>query len=120
MSPRTMLDLNPALAMGKPNFQPRFPTQLAATTTMTPNTMTMPSTTVAPPLVPSCIPVTLATGAVTPTTATAVGAAAAAASATLPAVPSIAVSTTASLGKDSGTTINTSTTTLEASKKAFL
>ncbi|XP_030243456.1 potassium voltage-gated channel protein Shaw isoform X2 [Drosophila navojoa] len=102
MSPRTMLDLNPALAMGKPTFQPRFPTQLAAT----------------PPMAPT-IPVTLAANI----TATAAGAAAAAASGTLPAVPSIAVSTTASIGKDStatGTTTTTSTTTLEASKKAFL
>ncbi|XP_023174165.2 potassium voltage-gated channel protein Shaw isoform X2 [Drosophila hydei] len=102
MSPRTMLDLNPALAMGKPTFQPRFPTQLAAT----------------PPSAP-IIPVTLAANV----TATAAGAAAAAASGTLPAVPSIAVSTTASMGKDStatGTTTTTTTTTLEASKKAFL
>ncbi|XP_017857309.1 PREDICTED: potassium voltage-gated channel protein Shaw isoform X2 [Drosophila arizonae] len=102
MSPRTMLDLNPALAMGKPTFQPRFPTQSAAT----------------PPMAPT-IPVTLAANI----TATAAGAAAAAASGTLPAVPSIAVSTTASIGKDStatGTTTTTSTTTLEASKKAFL
>ncbi|KRG03312.1 potassium voltage-gated channel protein Shaw isoform X2 [Drosophila mojavensis] len=102
MSPRTMLDLNPALAMGKPTFQPRFPTQLAAT-----------------PAMASTVPVTLAANI----TATAAGVAAAAASGTLPAVPSIAVSTTASIGKDStatGTTTTTSTTTLEASKKAFL
>ncbi|KAH8412056.1 hypothetical protein KR222_007939 [Zaprionus bogoriensis] len=123
MSPRTMLDLNPALAMGKPTFQPRFPTQLAGTNTGISGipASTMPAA-VPSPLVTSSLPVTLATVAAA-ATATAAGAAAAAASGTLPAVPSIAVSTTASLGKDStgtGITTTTSTTTLEASKKAFL
>lgn len=50
MSPRTMLDLNPALAMGKPNFQPRFPTPLAATPPVVSAGETAP--TVAPPVVP--------------------------------------------------------------------
>ncbi|XP_034474340.1 potassium voltage-gated channel protein Shaw isoform X3 [Drosophila innubila] len=116
MSPRTMLDLNPALAMGKPTFQPRFPTQLAASNIT--NTINTTS-----PLAPT-IPVTLAAAATAIATATAT---AAATSGTLSAVPSIAVSsiavsTTASLGKDctgTGTTTTTSTT-LEATKKAFL
>ncbi|KAH8377749.1 hypothetical protein KR093_006968 [Drosophila rubida] len=118
MSPRTMLDLNPALAMGKPTFQPRFPTQLAATSISTTTTITTTSnnntSTIATTTAP--LPPTLA--------ATAAGAAAAAASGTLPAVPSIAVTSAVSLGKDStvsqsGTTTTTSTA-LEGTKKAFL
>ncbi|XP_017075715.2 LOW QUALITY PROTEIN: potassium voltage-gated channel protein Shaw [Drosophila eugracilis] len=95
MSPRTMLDLNPALAMGKPTFQPRIPTPLAAT----------------PP--PSSGGVTTSgTGTTGTVTATAPPA-------PPTSVPSIAVSTTASVGKDSG--ISTTTTTAQdTSKKAFL
>ncbi|XP_026835003.1 potassium voltage-gated channel protein Shaw isoform X3 [Drosophila erecta] len=98
MSPRTMLDLNPALAMGKPSFQPRIPTPLAATPP--------PPVSSAGGLTASGIGATGATGAT---------------SAPQPAAPppSIAVSTTASVGKDLG--ISTTTTTAqETSKKAFL
>ncbi|XP_032579441.1 potassium voltage-gated channel protein Shaw isoform X1 [Drosophila sechellia] len=99
MSPRTMLDLNPALAMGKPTFQPRIPTPLAATPP--------PPVSSAGGLTASGIGATSATGAT---------------SAPQPAaapLPSIAVSTTASVGKDLG--ISTTTTTAqETSKKAFL
>ncbi|XP_023031758.1 potassium voltage-gated channel protein Shaw isoform X2 [Drosophila willistoni] len=110
MSPRTMLDLNPALAMGKPTFQPRFPTHLAATPQP---------------------PATMGGGTVAGAGAAAAAAAAAAAvtavttsASVIPppcppvTVPSIAVSTTASLGKDNGSA--TTSTTLESSKKAFL
>ncbi|XP_030383977.1 potassium voltage-gated channel protein Shaw isoform X2 [Scaptodrosophila lebanonensis] len=106
MSPRTMLDLNPALAMGKPTFQPRFPTQLAATPPPPPppsSSLTAAATT------------TIATAATTTTT---VAAATTTAAITL---PSIAVSTTASLSKDKEiTTTTTTSTALEANKKAFL
>eukprot|EP00099_Drosophila_melanogaster_P024520 NP_722937.2 shaker cognate w, isoform B [Drosophila melanogaster] len=98
MSPRTMLDLNPALAMGKPTFQPRIPTPLAATPP--------PPVSSAGGMTASGIGTTSATGAT---------------SAPQPAtpLPSIAVSTTASVGKDLG--ISTTTTTAqETSKKAFL
>ncbi|XP_043861812.1 potassium voltage-gated channel protein Shaw isoform X1 [Drosophila santomea] len=98
MSPRTMLDLNPALAMGKPTFQPRIPTPLAATPP--------PPASSAGGLTASGIGASGATGAT---------------SAPQPAAPppSIAVSTTASVGKDLG--ISTTTTTAqETSKKAFL
>ncbi|XP_016976418.1 potassium voltage-gated channel protein Shaw isoform X3 [Drosophila rhopaloa] len=90
MSPRTMLDLNPALAMGKPSFQPRVPTPLAAT----PPASGTSTTTAAPPPPPAAPPSMV--------------------------VPSIAVSTTASVGKDSGISTTTTTTTQETSKKAFL
>ncbi|XP_034125505.1 potassium voltage-gated channel protein Shaw isoform X2 [Drosophila guanche] len=105
MSPRTMLDLNPALAMGKPSFQPRFPTQLTAT--------------------PSPLASTIGShgGA-----ATAAGVGASTTTIVAPIVPpTIAVSTTASVGKDSGISTTTTTATatagninLETSKKAFL
>ncbi|ALC38868.1 Shaw [Drosophila busckii] len=110
MSPRTMLDLNPALAMGKPTFQPRFPTQLAATgNTMGAAAATATTTAATAPIVPATVAAAAAATVVTAATA-----------ATLPAVPSIAV--TASLGKDfSTTTTSTTTTTLDnSSKKAFL
>ncbi|XP_017110655.1 potassium voltage-gated channel protein Shaw isoform X3 [Drosophila elegans] len=99
MSPRTMLDLNPALAMGKPSFQPRIPTPLAATPPPPPSSGGLATSTTAAGAPPPAI-------------------------STPPAnvvVPSIAVSTTASVGKDSG--ISTTTTTnaaQETSKKAFL
>ncbi|XP_052853617.1 potassium voltage-gated channel protein Shaw isoform X2 [Drosophila gunungcola] len=99
MSPRTMLDLNPALAMGKPSFQPRIPTPLAATPPPPPSSGGLVATTNgagAPPPATSAPPANVV-------------------------VPSIAVSTTASVGKDSG--ISTTTTTnaaQETSKKAFL
>ncbi|XP_017007162.1 potassium voltage-gated channel protein Shaw isoform X2 [Drosophila takahashii] len=98
MSPRTMLDLNPALAMGKPSFQPRIPTPLAATPP--------------PPPPPSSGPISGSGGVTIEGTGTT--------KAPLqPAPPTIAVSTTASVGKDSG--ISTTTTTAqETSKKAFL
>ncbi|XP_017047650.1 potassium voltage-gated channel protein Shaw isoform X1 [Drosophila ficusphila] len=96
MSPRTMLDLNPALAMGKPSFQPRVPTPLAATP-----------------------PPSLEVGS-----AGATGATSTAAPPPPAAPPSIAVSTTASVGKDSGVATTTTTTSAhqqsEISKKAFL
>ncbi|KMY87966.1 potassium voltage-gated channel protein Shaw isoform X2 [Drosophila simulans] len=99
MSPRTMLDLNPALAMGKPTFQPRIPTPLAATP---------------PPPVSSAGGLTASGIGATPAT----GATSAPQPAAAP-LPSIAVSTTASVGKDLG--ISTTTTTAqETRKKAFL
>ncbi|KAH8353698.1 hypothetical protein KR084_012767 [Drosophila pseudotakahashii] len=101
MSPRTMLDLNPALAMGKPSFQPRIPTPLAATPPQPP---------------PSSGPISGSGGV---TTCGTIGGTGTTTAALQPAPPTIAVSTTASVGKDSG--ISTTTTTAqEASKKAFL
>ncbi|XP_043662538.1 potassium voltage-gated channel protein Shaw isoform X1 [Drosophila teissieri] len=101
MSPRTMLDLNPALAMGKPTFQPRIPTPLAATPP--------PPASSAGGLSASGIGASGATGATGATSAPQAAA----------PTPSIAVSTTASVGKDLG--ISTTTTTAqETSKKAFL
>ncbi|XP_039226466.1 potassium voltage-gated channel protein Shaw isoform X3 [Drosophila yakuba] len=98
MSPRTMLDLNPALAMGKPTFQPRIPTPLAATPP--------PPASSAGGLTASGIGASGTTGATSAPQAAA-------------PPPSIAVSTTASVGKDLG--ISTTTTTAqETSKKAFL
>ncbi|XP_043950134.1 potassium voltage-gated channel protein Shaw isoform X2 [Drosophila biarmipes] len=101
MSPRTMLDLNPALAMGKPSFQPRIPTPLAATPPPPPSTGS-------------------GTGSVGLTTSGTIGAGGTAAAPPQPAPPTIAVSTTASVGKDSGISTTTTTQAQETSKKAFL
>ncbi|KAH8412152.1 hypothetical protein KR009_000198 [Drosophila setifemur] len=105
MSPRTMLDLNPALAMGKPSFQPRIPTPLAATPPMAGSGGAGSGLGGGLGLVPTTAPVPVP--------------------APPPAPPSIAVSTTASVGKDSGISTTTTTATtnsghLESSKKAFL
>ncbi|XP_036673085.2 potassium voltage-gated channel protein Shaw isoform X3 [Drosophila suzukii] len=101
MSPRTMLDLNPALAMGKPSFQPRIPTPLAAT----------------PPPPPSA---GSGSGSGGLTTSVTVGASGTTAAPLQPAPPTIAVSTTASVGKDLGISTTTTTQAQETSKKAFL
>ncbi|XP_037709936.1 potassium voltage-gated channel protein Shaw isoform X1 [Drosophila subpulchrella] len=101
MSPRTMLDLNPALAMGKPSFQPRIPTPLAAT----------------PPPPPSS---GSGSGSGGLTTSVTTGASGTTAAPLQPAPPTIAVSTTAIVGKDSGISTTTTTQAQETSKKAFL
>nr|XP_036673082.1 potassium voltage-gated channel protein Shaw isoform X2 [Drosophila suzukii] len=101
MSPRTMLDLNPALAMGKPSFQPRIPTPLAAT----------------PPPPPSS---GSGSGSGGLTTSVTVGASGTTAAPLQLAPPTIAVSTTAIVGKDSGISTTTTTQAQETSKKAFL
>jgi len=101
MSPRTMLDLNPALAMGKPSFQPRIPTPLAAT----------------PPPPPSA---GSGSGSGGLSTSVTVGASGTTAAPLQPAPPTIAVSTTAIVGKDSGISTTTTTQAQETSKKAFL